>query len=151
MKISFVMAKTKLLLICLLSVLLSSGCFTGHKRPKDYVFPGKYRNKIIAENRFEVSFVANKSIDEQKAKALALLKCSIITLENGYKYFLVSEQIIERQFFTSRPTVILKITCFLSMPKMAEEDIYDAYQLKTYIEMRYKIKDPGSIRNRSIK
>ncbi|MFA5271110.1 MAG: hypothetical protein WC412_02065 [Candidatus Omnitrophota bacterium] len=145
------MIKTKLPLICLLSVLISSGCITGHKRHKDYVFPGKYKNKIIAENRFEVSFIANKSIDEQKAKFFALLKCATITLENGYKYLLVSEQTTERKFFSSRPTVILKIVCFIDMPQITEEDIYNAEQLKAYIEARYNIKDSRDISHRTVK
>lgn len=136
------MAKTKLPFILLLSVLISSGCITSQKLRNNYVLPGKYKVKILAENKFDVSFAANKNIDEQKVKALALLKCSTIALENGYKYFTVSEQSLERQFFASKPTVKLKITCFVNMPQMTEEDIYDAQILKTNIETRYKIKEP---------
>ena len=142
MKFSLLMAKTKLLFILLLSVFISSGCITGQKVRNNYVLPGKYKVKILAENRFDVSFAANKTIDEQKAKALALLKCSTITLENGYKYFTVFEQTLERQFFGSKPTIKFKITCFVDMPQMTEEDIYDAQMLKNNIEARYGIKEP---------
>lgn len=128
----------KLLYLCLISVFLLSACATGKKQ--NNILPGKYKSRVLGENKIEVAFVPNRVMDTMTAQNYALLKCANLTLENGYRYFLVSDRIAEKTFFSSKVTTKLTILCFFDIPAETLEDVYDAQRVKDFVEQRYNLK-----------
>ncbi|PIQ09205.1 MAG: hypothetical protein COW71_07505 [Ignavibacteriales bacterium CG18_big_fil_WC_8_21_14_2_50_31_20] len=62
-------------------LLLLSGCATSYENG--------YSETRIDDNCYRVSFDGNKKTTTTRAMDLALLRASELTLENGYKYFIV--------------------------------------------------------------
>lgn len=136
------MIKTKLLIICILSALIFNGCAsTGNRVHGKGVASGKYKDRVIGTNEFEVSFAADHFVSAAKAKDLALLRCATISLANGYKYFSIFKQTLKREFFNRKLIVKSSITCFIEIPEPAISDVYDAKAVKDYIQNKYNIID----------
>lgn len=66
--------------------ILVSGCATGYQAKG---FGGGYTGMKIQDDIFKVSFRGNGYTDKERTADFALLRSAEITLENGYKYFVV--------------------------------------------------------------
>lgn len=71
----------------LLAIILLSGCATGYH---EHGMGGGYSSTQYAPNIFNVSFSGNGFTGRGKAADFALLRSAEITIENGYRYFSVS-------------------------------------------------------------
>lgn len=78
-------AKMKILNLLFL-MLLITGCATSY-HPCGYT--GGYSDMKLQDDIFKVSFRGNGYTGRGKASDLALLRCSELALENGYKYFVI--------------------------------------------------------------
>ena len=77
------------LLALVLSFFLLVGCATSYQKSG---FTGGYEETQLAENVFRVNFRGNRYTKLPRATDFALLRTAELTLEHGYKYFvLVSE------------------------------------------------------------
>ena len=71
--------------ICLVAI-LAQGCATSYKSSG---FGGGYTETQLDENVFKVSFRGNGYTGLERASDFALLRCSELALQHGYKYFVV--------------------------------------------------------------
>jgi hypothetical protein len=76
----------KKLLIILLIVLFVQGCATGYRSEG---FLGGYSEIQLDKNVYKVSFKGNAYVSQEKAANFTLLRCAELTLDNGYKYFVI--------------------------------------------------------------
>ena len=72
-------------------VVLFSGCATPYQKYKTFPVDGGYRDLTIQDNMFKVSFIGNIYTAKDDVNNYALLRSAEMTLENGYKYFLILE------------------------------------------------------------
>ncbi|GBD98829.1 hypothetical protein BMS3Abin07_00856 [bacterium BMS3Abin07] len=86
--------------ILLLPVLLLISCATPYQKTG---FSGGYSDIKLQENIFKVDFRGNGYTRVERATDLCLLRCAEITLENGYKYFVIvgNQRDIENLTFTT--------------------------------------------------
>ena len=71
-------------LICLLMSMILCGCATGYQ-PSG--FTGGFESLRINDNYFGVSFSGNGYTSGERANDLALMRCSELAINHGYKYF----------------------------------------------------------------
>ncbi|MBL7131290.1 MAG: hypothetical protein ISS45_07825 [Candidatus Omnitrophica bacterium] len=76
------MKKLLLIVLCLGLV----GCATGYGRKG---WKGGYTDLRLQDDIFKVTFKANAYTGRDKAQDYALLRCSEVTLNNGYRYFII--------------------------------------------------------------
>jgi hypothetical protein len=77
----------------------------------------------------------------EKARDFTLLRSAEITIENGYKYFVVLEtngSLKITSYIT--PAANMTIECFRDKPDHVKAMIYDAGQIKINIKKAYGIK-----------
>lgn len=69
-------------------------------------FTGGFSETQLSHNAFNVSFKGNGYTSREKASELALLRSAELTLNNGYKYFIIlnSEKYIDYSSHTSPKT-----------------------------------------------
>ncbi|MBU0533549.1 MAG: hypothetical protein KJ887_01945 [Candidatus Omnitrophica bacterium] len=121
--------------ICvLLLTLLLTGCATNYSKRS---FEGGYSEIKIQEHLFKVTFVGNIYTSSQRTENLGLLRCADVTLEKGYNYFIIREQVERGNGFT---TIDFTIECFKEKPVKVLGIIYDAEQVRTNMKSQYKIK-----------
>lgn len=131
------MDKKQLIVAWVVGALLLGGCATQYNK---YGFLGGYEDRAVEDNIFEVAFAGNAFIDEKKAEDFALLRCAYLTIENGYRYFIVSDKIAQKVYFGTKPTITLLVQCFREIPENAEEErVYEAERIKAEIENKYKL------------
>lgn len=73
-------------------ILLLSGCATPYQ-PYSYFGGGGYKDVQLAENVFKVTVEANEYTTSARASDLALLRSAELTLQHGFKYFIVGERV----------------------------------------------------------
>ncbi len=66
-----------------------TGCATSYK-PYSYFGGGGYKDVQLGENIFKVSVEANGYTTNERASNLALLRAADLTLQNGFRFFVVS-------------------------------------------------------------
>ncbi len=82
-------------LICLLVLAtMVSGCATTYHRQ---TWTGGYSDTKIQDDIFRVEFAGNAYVSRGKVEDFALLRCAEVTLENGYKYFVILDAKSETQ------------------------------------------------------
>jgi len=88
------------ILLLLFPVLLLSSCATPYQKNG---FAGGYSDTKLQENIFKVDFKGNGYTTVERATDLCLLRCADVTLENGYKYFVIvgNQRDIENFTFTT--------------------------------------------------
>ena len=124
----------------ILTVLLClglAGCATGYHSKG---FTGGYSNMKLQDNIFKVTFNGNAYSSMERARDFALLRSAEITIENGYKYFVVLEtngSVKIASYIT--PAANITIECFQDKPAHVKGMIYDAGQIKTNIKKAYNI------------
>ena len=120
-------------LLCLSLV----GCATGYHGKG---LTGGYSNMKLQDNIFKVTFNGNAYLSMEKAKDFALLRSAEITIENGYKYFVVLEANGSMKIASYiTPAANMTIECFRDKPDHVKAMIYDAGQIKTNIKKAYNI------------
>ena len=80
------MRKTIYLLALIIAV---SGCATPYA-PRGFWGQG-YTDMKLQDNIFRISFAGNAATEAERAHNFSLLRAAEVTIENGYKYFIVSE------------------------------------------------------------
>jgi hypothetical protein len=92
----------RVLSILALLVGLLSGCVTPYQ-PKS--FSGGYSESQLGTNMFTVTFQGNSNTSYELAADFCLLRSAEITLENGFRYFVVVESKKDfRDLLLTRPT-----------------------------------------------
>lgn len=81
--------------ILIMFVMLLQSCVTGYQRK---AFTGGYSETQLDENVFRVSFSGNGYTRRERVSDFALLRSAELTLENGFKYFVI----IDSGSFTSK-------------------------------------------------
>ncbi|MBU0478864.1 hypothetical protein KKC91_09900 [bacterium] len=76
----------KNVMIILLGVIFLQGCATVYQ-PSG--FGGGYSETQLDENMFKVSFRGNGYTSRERASDFALMRSAELTLNNGYKYFVI--------------------------------------------------------------
>jgi hypothetical protein len=74
--------------LALSALLLIYGCETAHQ-PYSYFGGGGYKDIQLSEDTYKVTVEANGYTSGSKATNLALMRASELTLERGYKYFII--------------------------------------------------------------
>jgi hypothetical protein len=124
----------------ILTVLLClslAGCATGYHSKG---LTGGYSNMKLQDNIFKVTFNGNAYLSMEKARDFALLRSAEITIENGYKYFVVLEANGSMKIASYiTPAANMTIECFRDKPDHVKGMIYDAGQIKTNIKKAYNI------------
>jgi uncharacterized protein YceK len=78
----------RVLSILALVVILFSGCATTYQRQS---FTGGFSETQLGENIFQVTFRGNGYTNRERATDFSLLRSAEITLENGYRFFIIVE------------------------------------------------------------
>ena len=74
--------------IAVLAALLLAGCATPYQRTG---FSGGFSETRLQENAFSVSFRGNGYTSRERSTDFALLRCAELTLENGFKFFVITD------------------------------------------------------------
>ena len=141
----------KRLIVGLLVMAFIGGCATIYQ-PEG--FNGGYSDTRLDENVFNISFRGNAYIIEQKVYDFALLRSAEVTLNNGYKYFIITEDnghTIDNNTYTSPKNIkhltfwgnassLITIMCFKEKPTNGIS--YNADLIYSSISQRYSIKKP---------
>ena len=124
----------------ILTVLLClslAGCATGYHGAG---FTGGYLNMKLQDNIFKVTFNGNAYLSMEKARDFVLLRSAEITIENGYKYFVVLQTNGSMKIaLYITPAANMTIECFQGKPADVKGMIYDAGQIKANIKKAYNI------------
>lgn len=109
-----------------------SGCATAYQ--KEGFFNGGYSEIVAGPDSFIVTFRGNSSTSRERVSKLSLLRASELTLQNGYKYFVIlsSSDASSRTsvstplygtYYTStyeQPGSSIRIKCFKKDPNLTE-------------------------------
>ena len=87
----------KNLFLIMLVTIFIQGCATAYQRTG---FTGGYSETQLDENVFKVSFRGNAYTGRERVSDFTLLRSAELTLENGYKYFVI----IDANSYTSNST-----------------------------------------------
>lgn len=144
----------KKLTILFFAAVLMSGCATGyHSRG----FSGGFEETQLDDNVFKVSFKGNSYTSKEKANDYCLLRCSEITIEHDYKYFVVkgdndfsksetryykvkdyNGNVNYRSNDETRPGIELTIECYDEKPE-ADSAVYNAEITMRNLKTKYNI------------
>lgn len=72
-----------------ISLLILSGCASPYQKEG---LTGGYSDMRVRDNVFRVSFKGNRVTSEQRVIDLAHVRAAEVTLQNGYKYFIILDQ-----------------------------------------------------------
>lgn len=75
--------------ILIVASLLVFGCGATAYQP--YSLTGGYSDKKLSEDEFIIAFNGNIRTDEDRAIHFTMLRAAEITLNNGYKYFVIEQ------------------------------------------------------------
>lgn len=100
-------------LIGLSCCLLLASCATSYQ-PYSYFGGGGYRDVQLAENVFKVTVEANAYTSSSKATDLALLRSADLTIQHGFKYFIIGATSDDTysSSYTTPTTTNLNITSY---------------------------------------
>ena len=124
------------------------GCATSYQKES---YTGGFSETQLGENVFQVSFSGNSYTSRKKASDFTLLRAAELSLENGFKYFIVvdSEKYTStrtqtmsssgKTFVYSNPTSVLTITGFKEKPETSGL-VYEADIVVKSINAKYDIK-----------
>lgn len=132
-----------------LAAVTVTGCATSYQ-PRG--LSGGFSETQLAENVFEVRFSGNGYTSSERASDFALLRSAELTLERGFKYFVVDDNENARRisidtvttsyrthtYSTSKPGARKVIVCFKEKPDWAGV-IYEAQFVVQAIRGKYEI------------
>ena len=138
--------RTNLILLALFPLLVLTACATNYQR--EGVFSNGYSDFRLKEDTFVVTYRANEHTSPEKVMQFALQRASELTVQNGYRYFAIVDQIdTSREHTVSKkqregnsetkivshlhyPSLRLTIQCFQEKPLHVET--IDAQRYLTY-------------------
>lgn len=131
---------------------LACGCQTPYKK---LGMAGGYSEAKLGENKFKIHFSRNGFTTTERARDFVLRRNAEVTLENGFKYFIIDsdntikENLITRQNLNG-PTLYgtmhtntniyvagNDISCFKERPK-TEKIVYDASFISDAVKKKYQ-------------
>ena len=129
--------------IILFLVVFLNGCVS--KTPYQHIaYSGGYSHTVIDENIFKVSFKGNGFTSKERVADFTLLRSAEITLQNGFKYFVIINndsystlEAYENNIYT-KPSSTNMIKCFKKKPKL-NVIIYNANFIKKSIKEKYNL------------
>jgi len=150
----------KKLSICLF-VFLFFSCATGYQ-PSG--FKGGFEETQLDDNVFKITFKGNTYTSKEKANDFNLLRCSEVTLQNNFKYFIIKETYDFSKETTqyvmqknnnynsynknatytanektrTRPRIANTIECYKEKPK-SENTVYNAEMIQKNLKKKYNI------------
>jgi hypothetical protein len=138
-------------LLCFVTLVLL-GCATSYQ-PQGAT--GGFNDTRLQENAFSVSFQGNGQTSNQRNMDFALLRCAEVTLENGFRYFLITDSGRDvktiHAFYSSgssgfvapinKPSNTYTITCFEEKPE--DPAALDAAYLEKSIRGKYNLQQQG--------
>lgn len=89
--------------LTLLAFVLLTGCATSYQKMG---FSGGFEETQLGPDKWRVSFSGNGYTRGSRATDLALLRCADLTLQQGFKYFVITggESGVERSAYTAPTT-----------------------------------------------
>ena len=131
-------------ILLFMTIIFFAGCATGYQ---SLGYTGGYSDMQLGENTFKVSFTGNGHTLQRRATDFTLLRSAELTLEHGYRYFIVnsSEAHTRTSFYVnqygggsvSKPRVNMIITCFKEKPVESNQMIFNARFLSSSIRKKY--------------
>lgn len=98
--------------------LLLGSCATTYQ--EEGFFTNGHSTKPTALNSYIITYHANEMTDPDEVLAFALRRCTEVAKQNGYRYFIVTEDInhLSKKKIPGLhyPSVQLEITCFYTEP-----------------------------------
>jgi hypothetical protein len=124
--------------IMLLFTIILQGCSTAYQSEG---LSGGYSETRLDENVFKVAFNGNGYTDREKAADFTLLRCAELTLQNGYKYFVI----IDAESYVSNSTYTAPTTTNTTANVYGTGNYaYGNAQSTTYGGQTYNISKPSS-------
>lgn len=115
---------------------------------------GGYSDMQLGDNVFRVSFEGNGYLSAQAASDYALLRSAELTLEKGFRYFVIASdeergQVVgggnaHAAFVTTMPSSMQTIVCYAEKPLDPAGLVYDALVVRSAVRDRYGIGDSTS-------
>ena len=130
-------------------VIFISGCATTYHSKS---FTGGFSETQLGENIFLVSFKGDGFTHKDSTIDFTLLRSAEITMENGFKYFVIFESDDENTYsaqtydepiglrLISKPSATNKILCFKEKPE-TKDIVYEAKFVAKSIRNKYGITD----------
>jgi len=141
----------RLLLLSLVAVVVG-GCATEYQARG---FTGGFTETQVAENVWTIRFAGNGYTGAGQVRDFALLRASEVTLQNGYRYFVVQEQensaqtdvgslagnayVAPQVYSVHKAGAERTIVCYKEKPQAASI-VYDAEFLSKSLREKYDIK-----------
>jgi len=130
-------------------VLAVSGCATPYQQRG---LAGGFSETQLAENVFEVRFSGNGYTSSERASDFALLRSAELSLERGFRYFVVDDNENDRQisvntvvtsygantYSTSKPGARKVVVCFKEKPEWAGV-IYESRFVIQSLRAKYEL------------
>jgi len=143
------MNRLKTIAAAFLATIAVAGCATSYQQRG---FSGGFSETQLAENVFEVRFSGNGYTSSERASDFALLRSAELSLERGFRYFVVDDNENDRQiaidtvttssgantYSTSKPGARKVIVCFKEKPDWTGV-IYEARFVVQSIRGKYEI------------
>ena len=121
-----------LFLICL----FVTGCATSYHKAG---FTGRgYQDEQLQADEFQVSFAGNSKLSQAKARQYALRRAAELTIEQGFDYFIVTNESAFAKSFVSgdaggsRPEVVITVKCGKGTKLEGIPSAYDAKEFLQY-------------------
>ena len=142
--------KTEMRAAIYLFILLLAGCATSYQSKG---LTGGFSEIQIAEGTYQITFEGNGFTEKRKTIDFTLLRSAEITLENGFRYFVITNSGAERDYsqrdralyasgavsyIVKKPSASNTIICFREDVKF-EPDFYDAKYVAESIRKKYGI------------
>ncbi len=109
--------KNKLFFWALIPLLLTA-CATGYQ--KEGIFTNGYSDLKLADDRYVVTFRANEHTPSEKVMEFALKRAAELTLQHGYRYFAILDQVETSKRHLYYPSLRFTIQCFDQAPPDAQ-------------------------------
>ncbi|MDD9811183.1 MAG: hypothetical protein OXU71_05650 [Gammaproteobacteria bacterium] len=143
------MNRLKTIAAAFFATIAVAGCATSYQQRG---FSGGFSETQLAENVFEVRFSGNGYTSSERASDFALLRSAELSLERGFRYFVVDDNENDRQiaintvttssgantYSTSKPGARKVIVCFKEKPDWTGV-IYEARFVVQSIRGKYEI------------
>ncbi len=122
-----------LVFLAILPLVALVSCATTYQR--EGLFTNGYSDARKSSDTFTVTFRANEQTPPQKVRKYSLKRAAEVTIQNGFRYFVVVEEIgasrnSKNKAHLHYPSIRLVIQCFHEKPQGSDvSEVYDARQL----------------------
>lgn len=98
-------------IICAFLILTLGGCATSYQSTG---LTGGFSETRLAEDMFRVEFTGNGFTRGERASDFALLRASELTLDNGYRYFVIMDENhdVQRHTYTTSGTTSTSVNSY---------------------------------------